>query len=130
MTAKEGYGRADTCIAIVIRSIQGSAKRRTPGLVNFVIAVAYHSCLALPAAFTQPEDSLLAEPCTEISLSRCSRLRECYRHVEAEVVSKSRNKIHTTWGPLFSPPSSSDYYSALGDVCGFLYDPIHEIKGP
>ena len=27
------------------------------------------------------------------------RLRECCRQVEAELVSKSRNKIHQTWGP-------------------------------
>ena len=27
---------------------------------------------------------------------------ECCRQVEAEVVSKSRNKIHQTWGPPFS----------------------------
>ena len=26
--------------------VKGSAKRRTPGLVNFVVAVAYHFCLA------------------------------------------------------------------------------------
>ena len=32
-------------------------------MVNFVSAVAYHSCLSLPAAFTQPGRSLLAEPC-------------------------------------------------------------------
>ena len=32
-------------------------------MVNFVTAVAYHFCLALPAAFTQPGNHLLAEPC-------------------------------------------------------------------
>ena len=32
-------------------------------MVKFVPAVAYHFCLALPAAFTQPGDHLLAEPC-------------------------------------------------------------------
>ena len=36
-----------------LESVQGSAKRRSPGLVNFVAAVDYHFCLALPAAFTQ-----------------------------------------------------------------------------
>ena len=45
------------------RGESGSAKRRSPGLVNFVTALAYHFCLALPAAFTQPGDHLLAEPC-------------------------------------------------------------------
>ena len=34
--------------------VQGSAKRRSPGLVNFVPALAYHFCLNLPAAFTKP----------------------------------------------------------------------------
>ena len=43
--------------------LQGSAKRWTPGLVNFVPAVAYHFCLALPAAFTQPGAHMLTEPC-------------------------------------------------------------------
>ena len=33
-------------------------------MVNFVAAVAYHFCLAMPAAFRQPGDHLLAEPCT------------------------------------------------------------------
>ena len=49
---------------IVPHTQQGSARRRCPGLVNFVTALAYHFCLALPAAFTQPGDHLLAEPCT------------------------------------------------------------------
>ena len=40
--------------------IQGSVKRQSPGLVNFVPAVAHHFCLALPAAFTQPWAHLLA----------------------------------------------------------------------
>ena len=44
--------------------LQSSAKRLRPGLVNFVSAVAYHSCLSLPAAFTQPGRSFLADPCT------------------------------------------------------------------
>ena len=34
------------------------AKSRTPGLVNFVAAVAYHFYLALPAAFSQPGEHL------------------------------------------------------------------------
>ena len=51
-------------IAVPFFSMQGSAQRRTPGLVNFVPALAYPFCLALPAAFTQPGDHLLVEPCT------------------------------------------------------------------
>ena len=34
--------------------VQGSAKMLRPGLVNIVLAAAYHFCLDLPAAFTQP----------------------------------------------------------------------------
>ena len=34
--------------------LQGSAKIWALGLVNFVLVVAYHFCLALPATFTQP----------------------------------------------------------------------------
>ena len=33
-------------------------------MVNFVAVVAYHFCLALPAAVTQPGVHLIAEPCT------------------------------------------------------------------
>ena len=40
--------------------VQGLAKRRSPGLVNFVTALAYHFYLALPAAFTLPGDHILA----------------------------------------------------------------------
>ena len=40
--------------------LQGSAERIRLGLVNFVIAFAYHFCLSLPAVFTQPGRSLLA----------------------------------------------------------------------
>ena len=43
---------------------QGLAKRRSPGLVNFFHALGCHFFLALPAAFTQSGDNLLAEPCT------------------------------------------------------------------
>ena len=43
-------------------NIQGSAKRGSPGLVNFVPALAYHFCLSLPAALTLPGARLLAEP--------------------------------------------------------------------
>ena len=43
--------------------VQGSTNRRALGLVNFVPALAYHFCLNLPAAFTQPGARLLVEPC-------------------------------------------------------------------
>ena len=43
--------------------VQDSAKGRSPSLMNLVTALAYHFCLALAAAFTQPGYHLLAEPC-------------------------------------------------------------------
>ena len=53
----------------------GSAKKRSPGLVNFAGAVAYHFCLAFPAAFTQPGAHHLAEPC--ITSIRSSFFMQC-----------------------------------------------------
>ena len=43
--------------------IQRSAIVNAPGFVNCVPAVAYHFCLNLPAAFTQPGASALADLC-------------------------------------------------------------------
>ena len=41
---------------------------------------------------------------TELRKSLCRWLRECYRQVEAVVVSNSRNKLHqTTYKDFFSP---------------------------
>ena len=44
--------------------VQGSDKRQSPGLVNYVTALAYLFCMALPGAVTQPGDHLVAELCT------------------------------------------------------------------
>ena len=43
--------------------IHGFTHRRALDLVNFVPALAYHFCLNLPAAFTQPGARLMVEPC-------------------------------------------------------------------
>ena len=43
--------------------VQVSADPRTPGLVNFTTVVAYHFCLNLPRAFSQPRACGLADPC-------------------------------------------------------------------
>ena len=43
--------------------VQGLTKRPFAGLVNFVPAVAYHSCLNLLEAFSQPGSGLLEVPC-------------------------------------------------------------------
>ena len=57
--------RPKLCSVVKPAIVQGWAKRRSPGFVNFFPAVAYHFCLALPAAFTQPRDHFSAEPCTK-----------------------------------------------------------------
>ena len=44
--------------------VQRLAKVGAPGLVNFITAVAYHFSPSLPAAFTQPGASTLADLCT------------------------------------------------------------------
>ena len=44
--------------------VQGSTNMLAPGFMNFVLALAYHFWLNLPAAFTQPGAQLLVEPCT------------------------------------------------------------------
>ena len=49
-------------------TVQGSTNRRALGLVNLVPALAYHFCLNLPAAFTQPVARLLVDPCTYIKI--------------------------------------------------------------
>ena len=44
--------------------VQRSAKSRSSGFKNFAPPVAYwYFCLVLPAAFTEPDVLLLAEPC-------------------------------------------------------------------
>ena len=46
--------------------VQTSAKVGTPGLMNFVPALAYHFCLNLPAAFMQHGESTLADLCINV----------------------------------------------------------------
>ena len=51
-----------------------------PGLENFVTALAYHFCLALPAAFTRPGDHLLHP------ISNCTAIEACIFPVRSEEV--------------------------------------------
>ena len=44
--------------------IQGRTIKPLQGLVNFVPDVAYHFCLNVPAAFSQPGNGLIREPCS------------------------------------------------------------------
>ena len=57
------------------RKLQGSINRRAPGSVNFVLALAYHFWLNLPAAFTQPGARLLVEPCISYEVRKLFMLR-------------------------------------------------------
>ena len=47
----------------VQREVTYKARHKGGSQVWFITALAYHFCLALLAAFTQPRDHLLAEPC-------------------------------------------------------------------
>ena len=67
--------------------MQGSAERRSPGLVNSTAAAAYHFCLALPAAFTHPGGLPLAKPCASFAM-----------HQQCDV----KKKILETYGPPLS----------------------------
>ena len=67
------------------KDLQGSAKRQSQGLVNFVGAVACHFCLALPVAFTQPRARLLAVPCSKISVFTCGDSTQVYKSILSSV---------------------------------------------
>ena len=71
--------------------------------MNFVTAVAFHLCLALPAAFPQPRDHLLSEPC--ISVGRVCLWGKCARVVRP----RKFDVIFTVTSSAFSsfPPSRS-----------------------
>ena len=61
--------------------LQTSAKVGASCLVNFVPAIAYHSCLKLPAAFSQPGAPPLADLCTHFTPVQghaTSRLASCW----------------------------------------------------
>ena len=83
--------------------LQGLAEKWVPGLVNFVLAVAYHLCLALPGAFTQPGDHLLSDPCTHVtSVIQGSAKRRAPGWVNA--AGKARQKWEATARTKFTKP--------------------------
>ena len=55
------------------------------------------------------------------------RLRECCRQSQAEVVSKSSNKIHQTWGPPFSRVHSQMTSVAIGRGIGHILTTGREV---
>ena len=64
----------------VWKTVQELTKKKVgPRLVNFVPPVAYHFCLALPAAFTQPGERLLARKLyLAVAYPPSNLLTECY----------------------------------------------------
>ena len=74
-------------------SSTGLGSRRALGLVNFDPAVAYPFCLALPEAFTQPGDHLLALLGLPLSACECDNSSGRRFHDENLTV-----KIHRQFG--------------------------------
>ena len=119
-------------ISLHIGTVQGSAKRQSPGLVNVVPALAYHFCLALPAEFTQPGNHLLAELCTSIPLDfglsgggkrlrwQLWHLRTTVKRQVAPVQFRAARRLHlegmqryirlwfTHTRPIYTPPYITD----------------------
>ena len=94
----KGGGSCSLKEAFLWGYVQGSSKRRAPGLVNFVPAVAYHFCLNLPAAFSQPGARLILEPCT-------------YCIFLAKLINQIINKERPT-------PQVRPYKNRSGGTCG------------
>ena len=76
--------------------------------------------------FTQPGKSLLPFS-TGLGKKVVPRLRECCRQSQAEVVSKSGNKIHQTWGPPFSRVLSQMTSVARGRGIGHILTTGREV---
>ena len=55
--------RVSRILGTTLSMYRARLKGGAPALVNIVTAVAHHFCPSLPAAFTQPADHPLAEPC-------------------------------------------------------------------
>ena len=69
-------------VSIGCMGVQRSAKVGAPGLVNFITAVAYHFCLSLTTAFTQPGASTLANLCKPVAkqvVNKKFRNNDCIR---------------------------------------------------
>ena len=72
-------------------------------MVNFITAVAYHFCLNLPAAFTQPGALTLANLCTHSrSIGEKWRVREC----QLASVARSDKKERERGKGACCPPSA------------------------
>ena len=65
--------------SLLFKLLQGSDKVSAPGLLNFIPAVAYPFCLNLPAGFTQPGASTLANLCSGWAIYLWKRL--CWHQI-------------------------------------------------
>ena len=61
-----GIGRTPWNFDIVSYTQTGSPNECFPGLVNFVPAVAYHFCLNMPRAVSQPGKHSFGNPCIDM----------------------------------------------------------------
>ena len=72
--------------------------------MNFVPAVAYHFCLNLPAAFSQPRNGLIAKPCNgarvagERPFERENAKEDRFRSGKREGASRKNNLAETRVG--------------------------------
>ena len=73
--------KAADAVKMLCMYVHGLAKKRFPGCENFVLAVAYHFCLALPEKFSQPGNHSFAGPCTVRGASLCYKSPvECFKN--------------------------------------------------
>ena len=108
------------------RSVQGWPKRRSPGLVNFVNALAYHFCLALPAAFTQPGAHLLAEHCTILSVTmKCTCVLNMRFCTSEAFRTSNLFKVPLTLQLFYLSFESDD--SRVDKVSPDYRDPLHQM---
>ena len=82
-------------------NLQRGTKRLVPGWENFLAALAYLLCLALPGSCLAIFTNILVHLCTGPGKRMAPRLQEFFRPGQAEVVSNSKNKILATWEPFF-----------------------------
>ena len=85
--------------------------------MNFVTALAYHFCLALPAALTQPGDHLLAKPCSLKATS--DPFQEVHKEVPYQVERRvcpgdaDWDDVRDTVGGSFSPSVIADAFNQV-----------------
>ena len=85
-------------------------------MVNFVPAVAYHFCLPLPAAVTQPGDHLLTEPCTYSCSWIFLLIRICILHLPLPARLADRRKLYRSLQNLAAVANATVILVPLHDI--------------